>query len=308
MKEPFIDKNFRTDTLHLISMCDEILTDYEAQGYDLTLRQLYYQLVSRDIIPNTQQSYSRLGGIVNDARLAGLLDWDAIVDRGRETVSNPHWTSPASILRSAAYSFHIDKWRDQSNHIEVMVEKQALEGVLIPVCEQLDVNFTANKGYSSQSFMYRKGKALRRKMALGKTVHILYLGDHDPSGLDMDRDVAERLTLFSSKSYVRLQRLALTRDQIDEYQPPENPAKLTDSRAENYIQMHGYSSWELDALEPRALAKLVTDAVIALRDPDDWADACAREQDMKNQLTTWADKYEDTGAEDVEYDDWDDEE
>jgi hypothetical protein len=294
MKEFFKGKRFRDDTLALIEVCNRILDDYAQQGFDLSLRQLYYQLVSKDLIPNSQKSYSRLGDVVSDARLAGLLDWDMIVDRGRGTRSNTHWDSPTQIIKAAVNSFRIDKWEDQPCHIEVMVEKQALEGVIVPTCRELDVNFTANKGYSSQSFMYRKGQVLKWKAKAGKEIVILYLGDHDPSGLDMDRDVLERLTMFSGLRNwnVDLTRLALTMDQIDEHKPPPNPAKVTDSRAHKYINLHGRVSWELDALDPATLAALVEDAVAEHRDEALWKAACAREDKMKEDLVKIAEEYE----------------
>lgn len=293
MKQTFIEKNFRADKVALLGIVNNVLSNYFRQGYDLTLRQLFYQLVSKDIIPNTQRSYKNLGTLVNDARLAGLVDWNMIVDRGRGTQIPTHWDSPADIIQAAADSFAIDKWKDQPNHIEVMVEKQALEGVLLPVCERLDVNFTANKGYSSQSLMYRIGNRLRRlHQGMDKHIHILYLGDHDPSGLDMDRDVEERLALFSGYP-VTFQRLALKWEQIEELQPPENPAKLTDSRADKYIEQYGDSSWELDAIEPRELDRLVTEAVEDLRDPDLWIEAQSKENKMKEDLQEFADTYED---------------
>src|SRR6185369_10539864 len=112
---------------------------YRRQGYRLSLRQLYYQLVARALIENSEKSYKNIGNLVSDARQAGLIDWDMIEDRGRETVSVSHWDSPADIVRSAAYSFRIDKWADQPWHVEVMVEKDALSGVLGPVCRRLDI-------------------------------------------------------------------------------------------------------------------------------------------------------------------------
>lgn len=294
MKECFNTYNFQEDTLKLIEIVNSILEEYERQGYDLTLRQLYYQLVSRDIISNSQRSYTRLGSIVNKGRMAGLIDWDMIVDRGRSTVQNQHWENPGEIIKVAARSFKIDKWRDQPVHIEVMVEKQALEGVLIPVCRELDISFTANKGYSSQIFMYRKGKFLSGKVDDGKHVHILYLGDHDPSGLDMDRDVLDRMEIFSGcfGSMISLHRLALTWDQIEEFQPPPNPDKITDSRAGPYIRKYGDESWELDAVEPRTLAKLVKDFVSDYRDPILWEDSIKKEEEQREELIKIAERYE----------------
>lgn len=289
MKELFTTKRFNDDALRIIGTAEEICDDYASQGYDLSLRQLYYQFVSRDILANTEANYKRLGNIISDARLAGLIDWDAIKDRGRETISNPHWDSIGDIIRACANQYMIGLWKGQENHVELMVEKQALEGVLEPVCRKWDIGFTANKGYSSSSAMYEIGKRLADK-SCKKHCHVIYLGDHDPSGIDMTRDVEERLCLFS-ECVVNVHRIALNMDQVDEYNPPENPAKLTDSRANDYISKFGDSSWELDALEPRVLVELVEDKIRELIDEDLFNAATAHRDEQRKVLKKLADKY-----------------
>jgi hypothetical protein len=283
MKECFVDKGFRAETLDLIEQINDILDDYNSQGFVLSLRQLYYQLVSRDLIPNTIQDYKRIGNIVGDGRLAGLIDWEMIEDREREVVYPAHWADAPDIIMQAARQFRVDRWENQPRHVEVMVEKKALEGVLIPVCRDVDVRLTANRGYSSLSAMYEAGKRIQRAYDDQKDVYILYLGDHDPSGLDMDRDILGRLGLFSGVD-LEVERLALLYSQIEQMRPPENPAKLTDSRAPGYIARFGMSSWELDAIEPRTLAQLVRDAVIYLRDDDLWQETIAREEAERAKL------------------------
>jgi hypothetical protein len=295
MKECFIDKKFRSESLRLIRIAEQIMTDYAAMGYDLSLRQLYYQFVARNHIENSEKSYKNLGNLISDARLAGLLDWSIIKDRGREVVENPHWTTPNDILDAAAHSFRIDKWEDQPNHVMVMVEKQALEGVLVPVCREMDVRFIANKGYSSSTTLYELGQDLSRLRDNDKEVYILYFGDHDPSGIDMTRDVLDRICLFSYGN-VHVKRIALNMDQVEEYGPPENPAKTTDSRYEAYIRKYGESSWELDALEPTVLAALVRDEIVLLRDPDLWEEAVVKEAKMRNDLKAMAKTYKFDGA------------
>lgn len=294
MKQTFIPKNFSAESQKKIVIVNHILSEYAAEGYDLTLRQLYYQMVARGYIENSQRSYKNLGDLVSNARLAGLVDWEMITDRGRSTVTPPHWNDPAHIVDQAAKQFAIDKWAEQENYVEVMVEKQALEGVLIPVCRDLDIRFAANKGYSSSSAMYETGKRLLRYARAGKTIWLLYLGDHDPSGIDMTRDVRERLVLFSGVQ-VRVKRLALNYDQIETLNPPENPAKETDSRYAAYTAEFGESSWELDAIEPRSLAAIVTEAVEDLRDPDLWNDAVETEIRMRQELQAFANTYRSNG-------------
>lgn len=290
MKEPFVDHKFSAGNVAMIEKINGVLDNYEAQGYKLSLRQLYYQLVSKAWIENSVKSYKNIGNLVSDARLAGLIDWEMIEDRGRNTVQNSHWRNPGGILRSAAYSFRVDKWEDQPYHIEVMVEKDALSGVLEPVCRDLDIGITANKGYSSSSTMYEIGKRLQEKDDNGKIICIIYLGDHDPSGIDMTRDVKDRLGLFASTP-IEVVRIALNWDQVELWQPPENPAKETDSRFEKYQNEFGDSSWELDAVEPATLAELVTDTVLERRDDELWEAAIEKENGYKNELNEMARRY-----------------
>lgn len=290
-KEIFIDKKFKAASLDRLELANSILTEYEAQGYDLTLRQLYYQMVARGHIPNNLRSYKNLGNLINDGRLAGLIDWDMIVDTNRQTVVNPHWSSPASIVRSAARSFKIDKWEDQGCHIEIIVEKDALSRIFKPVCSKLDVRFTAAKGYPSASILYQMSKRLIDKARQGKEIWILHFGDHDPSGIDMTRDLADRLELFLMGYNMEVDRLALNMSQIEELRPPENPAKTTDSRHGAYIRRFGHASWELDAIEPTELEQIVEDAVVELRDDNLWDAAVARELKMRSELMEFANNY-----------------
>lgn len=293
MKEVFVTKKFKAEALATIATLNRILDEYQAQGYRLSLRQLYYQMVARDYIPNNVNSYKNLGGIVSDARQAGLIDWAMIEDRGRDTSIPAHWKSVSEIMRACANQFRIDKWLDQPWHIECMVEKDALSGVLEPVCAELDIGITANKGYSSSSTMYEIGKRLAAKRKAGKKICVIYLGDHDPSGIDMTRDVGERLEMYSRLRGIEVVRLALNYDQVELWQPPENPAKQTDSRFASYEVEFGASSWELDAVEPRTLAQLVRAAVEERRDEPLWDAATERQASMRQLLTDLSTQYDD---------------
>ena len=125
-KLAYVSKDFSAKSLATIDLANRIIDEYRAQGYTLTLRQLYYQFVARDLIPNRVQEYKRLGSVVNDARLAGLIDWEAIEDRTRNLRSLAHWTSPDSIVEACASQYRIDKWARQPVRVEVWIEKEAL--------------------------------------------------------------------------------------------------------------------------------------------------------------------------------------
>lgn len=276
----YVEKRFRADSLVLIERCNSVIEDYKAQGYSLTLRQVYYQMVARGIIPNNERSYKNLGNLLNDARLAGLIDWNAIEDRTRNLKGLSHWDTPSDIIENVAYSYRLDKWADQEYYVEVWVEKDALAGIVGQACNELDVNYFSCRGYVSQSEMWGAARRLRRIAREGQEIVLLHLGDHDPSGIDMSRDIRDRHVLFENFD-LEFKRLALNMDQIDHYQPPPNPAKITDSRAKNYIRRFGSESWELDALEPQVISDLIRDNVLRYRDEDLYRKVKAREDEEK---------------------------
>ena len=283
-KIAYTDKQFRSATLKVIDTANIIISEYSAQGYDLTLRQLYYQMVRRDMIANSQKEYDKLGRTISDARMAGLVDWAAIVDRTRAVKGNSHWNSPGEIMRTVSRQYRIDKWADQPNRIEIWIEKDALVGVISGVCGRLDVDYFSCRGYTSQSEMWSAAQRLRGYIDSGQRPVILHLGDHDPSGIDMTRDVQSRLELFC-KSDVQINRIALNYSQVEKYNPPPNPAKTTDTRAADYIDLHGYSSWELDALDPSTISALIESEVAKVRDASLWQRAEQKETQQRALLS-----------------------
>jgi len=258
------DISFRPQSLNTIGLINDVISEYATMGYDLTLRQLYYQLVAKGYIENSQQSYKRTGELINNARLAGLIDWNAIVDRTRNLKERSHWKSPRHIINSAINQYFIDIRADQPVYIEVWVEKEALIEVVGRACHDLDVPYFACRGYVSQSEMWVASQRFI-KQSCERTV-IFHLGDHDPSGVDMTRDIQDRLDMFGASVFV--DRIALTWNQVQQYSPPPNPAKITDSRCKSYISKYGMESWELDALNPSIIHDLIKTNVENITDLD----------------------------------------
>lgn len=292
MRQAFKSLNFRAGTLRLIALCNSIIDEYQKDGYDLTLRQLYYQLVARDYIPNKVTEYDKLGDTVSNARLAGLIDWDAIVDRTRVLKGVGHTDSPEGAIKRAGDLYFTDKWIDQEYRVEVWIEKEALAGIFGRVARSLDINYFSCRGYTSQTAMYNAGQRLAYYRDRGQTPVILHFGDHDPSGMDMTRDIRERLEMFLEGDGVEVDRLALNMDQVKQYNPPPNPAKESDSRAAGYVQLYGHSSWELDALDPNVLAGLVEERIKDFRDGDKWANQLAIEAEEKATLREISQNYD----------------
>ena len=290
-KVAYIEKRFRSESLALIERVNRVIADYNEQGYSLTLRQVYYQMVARDIIQNNERSYKNLGSLISDARLAGMIDWDAIEDRTRNLRGLSHWDEPGGIIKSASYNYHLDHWKEQENYIEVWVEKDALVGIVGRICNKLDVNYFSCRGYVSQSEMWQAAERLRQHEELdGKNIILLHLGDHDPSGIDMSRDIIDRNKLFNNCN-MKFKRLALNMNQVDEFMPPPNPTKVTDSRASEYISKYGYECWELDALEPSVISDLIMTNVEKYRNEDLYKEVKKKEEEgiesLKDVAANW---------------------
>jgi hypothetical protein len=291
----YINKRFNRSSLEIIAQANTICADYRAQGFDLTLRQLYYQFVARGLIPNKDTEYKRLGSVINDARLAGRLDWTYITDRTRNVRSVGHFTSPPDVMRAAHNSYRLDKWEDQDERLEVWIEKDALVGVIQAVCERNDVAYFSCRGYTSQSEVWGAAQRMLRYIDKGQHLTVIHLGDHDPSGLDMTRDVIERLRLFigydADVSDVEIRRVALNMDQVEQYNPPPNPAKTTDARFLNYEIEYGTESWELDALSPAVIADVIEIEILRHRDEDAWDAAVAQEERERDLIEKVAQKW-----------------
>lgn len=296
----YVAKRFTEAHQAIIARAVEIIDDYQAQGFTLTVRQIYYQFVQRGWLANKQREYKRLGGIINDARLAGLIDWYAIEDRTRFLRGIGANDDARAILDGCPEVFKLDMWEHQPCRIEVWIEKDALIGVLDRVCSKMQVDYFSCRGYPSQSEVWKAGQRMAGYVEAGQTPYVLHLGDHDPSGIDMTRDIFDRLQLFMGGTEVK--RLALNMDQVRKYNPVPNPTKPDDSRYKSYVRQYGDECWELDALEPKVMAKLIEKAVRAVRDDKQWKADLAREEHGRAQLedavtyaTDWLSEQEEYG-------------
>jgi hypothetical protein len=285
VNERFIITNMRPATYAVVKQACDIMEEYEQQGFTLTLRSLFYQFVSRNLLPNTQADYKRLGTIIADGRRGGHLDWSLLEDRTRSLRSLPTWRDPAERIASAAENYREDIWSRQPYYVEVWLEKDALLGVIEGVCDEWRVPYFSCRGGVSDSEMYNAGHRCRAAIKRGQTPVVLGMWDHDPSGLDMSRDVHDRLELFTKRE-VPVRRLALNFDQTTGL--PPNPAKETDGCYASYARLYGDESFELDALDPTFIAELIRDEVTSLIDAPAWDAALAAEAANRDTLHAMA--------------------
>lgn len=341
-KTKYQNIRMNSERLDMVRKINKIISEYQAQGYGLTLRQIYYRLVALDNFPhdrtftrlpsgkwirdpqgtvNAEPNYKWLGDIISDGRMSGLIDWEAIEDRTRELDGNNHWASPSDIISAVGRSYMIDKWTDQKYRLEIWVEKDALEGVVGNAARAMDIDFFSCRGYASQTSIHDHAQRLRGYMAAGQQPIILHFGDFDPSGLDMTRDIRERLNNFlmrdwldaemdiegkikikdiladiegrcGAKAGIEVKRLALTMAQIKQYNPPPNPAKVTDARFKKFQEEYGDESWELDALDPSVIDALIRNEVKKYREERKFNDKQDQEREEKNLLRDVSIKWE----------------
>lgn len=293
MKEIFdIKLRLNNDNKRKLVIINEIIEEYSAQGYTLTLRQLYYQLVTKNIIDNNTKEYGKLSNLLKKGRMAGIIDWDAIEDRQRVPKIPYSADNIPDALDDLLNQYRLDRMHNQDVLIEVWSEKDALSGILYEITSKYHVRLVINRGYGSITAIYDAYKRFRKAIINEKPVYVLYFGDHDPSGLDMVRDIRERLLnlltfgitrdkindfkkvannedlrdMINShivwvKSLFEVHHIGLTYDQVLEYEPPPNPAKENDPRSRWYKENYGNSSWEVDALRPDILNSLLTEAI-----------------------------------------------
>lgn len=296
MKIKFREPQLGIKRLGVLNTIGSVVEDYQAQGYTLTLRQLYYQLVARDLIPNSDASYKRIGKILTEARYGGLVDWSAIEDRVRVPQIPYSADDIPDAMADIVNAFRLPRQRGQDTYVEVWVEKDALSAVLSRVTRKYHINLMVNRGYSSASAMYAAYNRFDRALDNGASnAVILYLGDHDPSGLDMIRDIDDRMSEMLDRSGyahdIEVKPIALTMEQIKQYNPPPNPAKLSDSRAQDYIAKHGAQSWELDALPPEVLNELLTTSIEQEIDLDKYNEVLNLESSMRAELVKFKDSF-----------------
>lgn len=229
-------------TVAIVDAAREVISGAHAIGYRPTLRRVFYLLVTREMLPNTLRAYKNLSATLDRARWEGWLDLDCLDDLERQADVPATWESPHELLVDAAHSYRSDWWAGAEAHVEVWVEKRAIVGIAQTIANRWNVPFLACRGFTSLTSLAEAAKRFD-----GRGTVVLYAGDYDPSGREMDRDLQDRLTRLGCD--VELRRLALTREQIEEHNLPHQPTKTGDSRARGWTEA---GSWEVDALPDAA--------------------------------------------------------
>lgn len=250
----------------------------------VTLRQLHYRLVSAELIPNTTSAYKTLSARTAEARRAGWFP--ALMDRTREIHRPAFANDPLSEIEALARTYRRDRTEGQETALYLGVEKNGLLAQLESWFSDLGTPILALGGYSSQTYCE---DVIRDVKADGREAVLIYGGDFDPSGIDIQRDFDER----TRSCFAEVRRIALNAEQVSEYDLPPQPGKATDSRAGAFVAEHGeLVQVELDALPPDVLRELYQGAIERYWDKSAFDAAIEREASERATIERFRHEFE----------------
>ena len=267
-----------------LAIIDDAIVAAVAADAPVTLRGVYYRVVSAGAVDKTEKGYDLIGRQLLKLRRSGRVSYSDITDGTRWITRPSTWTDLDQMLTDAATSYRRGIWHDQQVDVQIFTEKDAISGVILPVTEQYDVPLGVARGYASESFAWSCAQSVCR--APGQ-VYVYQLGDHDPSGVDAWRDFTSKVTRFAAERYsdvegwLHFERLAVTEQQIAEWRLPTRPTKRTDTRA---AQFRGRSV-EVDAIPAEQLRGIVRHAIEQHIDPEALRITQIAEQSERDILT-----------------------
>jgi hypothetical protein len=254
----------------------------------MTIRQLFYRLVSRGLIPNDRKHYQLTSRVMTKSRDDGRCSFDAIVDRSRPSYSPNVFDDADEYANTVQRSYRKDYWATQPNHVEIWVEKDAIIGSIEPTTDELGVTIRVGRGFLSTT---KAHEIATRFASVDKPITVFYLGDHDPSGHDIERDLYARIRSYGSGDF-NMQRLAIHKADIAQFNLPPLRIKDSDARAVKFRAQHGEDCVELDALPPDELRRRIKEAVELLQDRTLWDRAVMVEKvelaSIKDAASMWA--------------------
>jgi len=246
-------------SLKLLEQVREIIESYD---FALTLRQIYYQLVARQVIANEQKYYRIISRLCVIGRDEGMLPEDAFADRLREVDKPPSWDDLSDFMETVKESYKKSKWNNQATYVETWTEKDALRGVISPITYEYDVPLLVVRGQVSRTAIYESYKRFAQKVKEGKECYLFYFGDFDPSGISIYKSLVDRIRNFGAYgALIKFERIALTREQIETYGLPQDPAKTSDPNYKKFVRSYGDNVVELDALPPDVLRDFIRESI-----------------------------------------------
>jgi hypothetical protein len=235
----------------------EALLDIIGDGKPMTVRQVFYQATVHGLVEKAESGYAKVQTDLTVMRRTGELPYDWLADNTRWQRKPRTFDSVEEALRQTAAFYRKSLWTDADSYVEIWLEKDALAGVIYPITSMYDVPLMVARGYASLSFLYNAAEYIN---TLDVPAYIYHLGDFDPSGVNAGEKIEETLHDLAPDAEIYFERIAVTPEQIDEWDLPTRPTKTSDTRAKSF---RSNVSVELDAIEPNQLRAIVQEAIEA---------------------------------------------
>lgn len=251
-----------------------------AEQNPMTIRQLFYRLVSVRAVPNNLASYQLVSRVMTKCRDDLRCPFEWIADRSRPVYASSVFDDATEYANTVRGAYRKNYWATQPEHVEVWVEKDAIVGSIEDICNELGITIRVGRGYWSTTAAHGIAQILA---GIHKPITVFYCGDHDPSGQNIQTELYSRVLGYESGDFT-MQRLAISKKDISKFDLPPLPVKTSDSRASKFVRMYGNECVELDALPPIELRRRIEDAVKLHTDAALWDAAEAVEKKEKGRI------------------------
>jgi hypothetical protein len=248
-----------------------------------TVRQVFYQATVRGVVEKTEAGYGKVQRLLVQLRRSGKIPYSDITDNTRFMRKPKTWSSMMTAVERTAETYRKALWDNTDTYVEIWLEKDALSGVLWPVTHKYDVPLMVSRGYASLSFLASAAEDMEYE---DRPCHVYHLGDWDPSGQDAARHIEETLRDLAPSAEIHFERIAVTPDQISDWDLPGRPTKKTDSRSKNWRG----DSVELDAINPNQLRQLVEEVLEAHLPQREFAVLKEAEASERELLKVWVER------------------
>lgn len=273
-----------TATAELVERAVQILSAEQP----MTVRQLFYRLVSDQALENSVRDYKKLSRVMTDARESAQVPFEWIVDRSRPTYTPNVFDDLKDGLTALRNCYRKDYWQEQPAHVETWTEKDAIIGSIEPVTNELGVTVRVSRGFTSTTRVHEIASVFA---GISKPIFVYYLGDHDPSGRAIEMDLYDRISRYGPD--FQMARLAIREEDIDDFNLPPLRIKAGDTRAAAFRRAFGNRCVELDALPPEELRRRVRRAIDRHIEKRAWERALAVEraeqESIASIVTRWID-------------------
>jgi len=269
-------------SLELLAQVQEIIESY---NFALTLRQIYYQLVVKQIVPNEPKYYQKLSRLCVIGRDEGILPEDSFADRLREIDKPSCWDDLSDYMDTVKQAYRKNKWNNQDMYLEIWTEKDALRGVISPITHKYDAILLVVRGQVSRTAIYESYNRFAQMVEEDKECYLFYFGDFDPSGISIYNSLVERLRNYDEcGELINFERIALTPEQIINYDLPQDPAKKSDPNYRRFVEQYGDRVVELDSLPPEVLRELIEESIRTTIDEELFVQVQEKELQERVQL------------------------